>query len=320
MIESFGTLPNGEDVQRITIGDDDFRVSVLTYGATMQSIHLADVPFSLCLGFNSLQDYLSRGAYVGAIVGRVANRISGGRSEIDSKTYDFNRNENGKHTLHGGPQSLSHRNWTVSAQHPNAVVLKTTLPSGENGFPGTLDVTASYEITNAGSLDITLAAQTDQPTLCNLAPHPYFNLNGGGDAREQRLAVNADSFTTTDDEKIPTGELASVAGTAWDHRTEKRMLDSGLAYDHNFCLSKKREALRPVARLTGTESGISMEIETTEPGLQVYDGAGLARPYSGIALEPQCWPDAPNHAGFPSILLRPDETSRQVTRLKFTRL
>ena len=319
MRESFGVLPNGEPVERFKISDEHLSLSILSYGATVQSIRLAGIPFSLCFGFETLDEYLSSTACVGAIVGRVANRIGGGCAEINGKLHHFDRNENDRHTLHGGAGHLGNKNWSLISQTPTSIRLRTQLPDGENGFPGTLTVTVEYVLRGSGILEIILEAETDAPTLCNLAPHPYFNLNGGGDARKQSLFVDATEITETDSEKIPTGRLLPVGDTAWDHRTGGRMSDTGASYDHNYCVGTKRRSLRPIARLAGLESGVSMQIAATEPGLQVYDGAGLKTPYAGIAIEPQCWPDAPNHDAFPSILLRPDETSRQVTQLTFAR-
>ena len=318
MIEDFGTLPSGEAVKRITIGDAALSVAVLTYGGTMQSVHLAGVPHSLCLGFETLDDYLKRGVHMGAILGPVANRIAGGRAEIDGTGHTFERNQNGRHTLHSGLQAFSLKNWGFSHEGPRVLQLDTRVLQGDTGIPGPLNVTARYEILDGGVLEISLEATTEAPTICNLAPHPYFTLDGHGDARHQRLMVDAAAVTVTDDEKIPTGESKSVEGTAWDHRAGQRMLDTGLAYDTNFCLSNERKPLRSVARLSGER--VTMEIETTEPGLQVYDGSGLETPYSGIALETQGWPDAPNHAAFPSIELRPGDISRQVTRFIFSKL
>ena len=320
MSADFGLLPNGEVVKRIDLTRDDLSLSVLTYGGTIQSIELKGVPFSLCVGFETLTEYQSSTACVGAIVGRVANRIGKGRAEIDGTLYTFDRNENDRHTLHGGKGNLASKNWSLISHTPDAVRLQTQLMDGENGFPGNVDVSVNYRLRAGGILEIVLEAKTDAPTLCNLAPHPYFNLNGGGDAREQTLLIDTEEIIETDAEKIPTGALLPVEGTPWDHRIERRISESGATYDHNYCLGTERTTLRPIARLNGVESGVSMEIATTEPGLQIYDGAGLHTPYAGIAIEPQCWPDAPNHNTFPSILLRPGETSRQVTRFTFSRI
>ena len=317
MIETFGTHPNGDTHERITIGDDLLTVSLLTYGASIQSIKIAGVPFSLCLGFETLEEYLNAGSYFGAVVGRVANRIGNGRADIDGIAHTFDRNEADRHTLHGGAGNIGVLRWKIKNSTSTSAILSLTDPDGTNGFPGNLQITARFEVLPDGCLEISLEAVTDSTTLCNLAPHPYFNLNGSGDAREQVLHVEAVSITETDDENIPTGALKPVFGTPWDHRRSQKMVETGLSYDTNFCLSHAREQLREVARLVGRDSGVTMRIETSEPGLQVYDGAGLRTPYSGIAIEPQCWPDAPNNPHFPSILLRPGSLSRQTTRFHF---
>jgi len=318
-MDTFGLLPNGQPAQRVRLSNEAIEVAVLSYGGTVQSIKLKGLPFSLCLGFETLPEYLADNSCIGAVVGRVANRIGKGRARIDEQLHQFDLNDKGRHTLHGGKGHLATKNWMVVAYTENSLRLQTQLLAGENGFPGTLSVTADYTLHAGGILEVALEARTDAPTLCNLALHPYFNLNGGGDARGQWLSVNATEMTETNDEKIPTGSLLTVENTPWDHRIEKRMLADGTAYDLNYCVADERRTLQSVASLRGRESGAKLQVATTEPGLQVYDGSGLHTPYAGIALEPQCWPDAPNHDHFPSILLRPGEVSRQVTRLTFSR-
>jgi aldose 1-epimerase len=319
MIAKFGEHPNGKTVHQIIIGDEHLRVSLLTYGASIQSIKFEEFPFSLCLGFPTLDAYLNAKSYFGAVIGRVANRIAEGRATIDGSPYIFDQNEAGQHTLHGGREGVGTRMWTLAEASDRRATLTLSDADGMNGFPGTLDIAAHFEVLPHACLEVSLEASTAAPTLCNLAPHPYFNLDGYGDARLQTLQVNADAILVTDDEMIPTGDVASVSGTPWDHREAKRMNETGLRYDTNFCLSPAQVPLRDVARLSGEDSGITMRIATTEPGLQVYDGAGLSSPFSGIALEPQAWPDAPNHPNFPSILLRPGAVSRQTSRFSFGR-
>ena len=315
----FGTTPAGEAVARVTIGDEALSASIIGYGAALQALHLPGFAPSLCLGYPGLEAYRTRGGIAGAIVGRVVNRIGHGCAMIDGVEHRFDRNESGRHTLHGGSNGLATRVWELEEVGERFASFIIEDPSGTNGFPGTLTARARYEIHPGGILRLTLEATSNAPTLCNLAPHPYFNLDGGGDARRQSLRIDADAVLAVDEAKIPTGARLSVAGTTLDHRQPRPMIDGGAAYDHNYCLSERRVALRPVARLAGAQSGISMEVRTTEPGLQVYDGAGLDTPYAGIALEPQGWPDAPNHSGFPGIELRPGAVSRQVTEFAFTR-
>ena len=211
MIEHFGTLPDGETVERITISDEGLSASFLTYGATMQSVRMAGVPYSLCLGFETLHAYLTVGRYAGAVVGRVANRIGNGRAMIDGVAFSFDRNETDRHTLHGGAGGIGQRNWTVLEHSDTALDLAITDADGFNGFPGTLSIIARFRIVDGVALEISLEATTDAPTLCNLAPHPYFNLNGGGDAREHLLRIDATEMTAVDAAKIPTGALDPVS-------------------------------------------------------------------------------------------------------------
>ncbi len=304
---------------RVTIGDETLSASIIGYGAALQAVRLAGTAHSLCVGYPSVEDYPKRGGCAGAIVGRVANRLGHGRAVIGGTEYRIDRNEGAKHTLHGGKDGLGQRVWQVVETGEHFVTLEVQDPDGANGFPGTLTARARYEIRPGGILRLTLEARTDAPTLCNLAPHPYFNLDGDGDARRQSLWVDAETVLAVDADTVPTGAHLAVADAGLDHREARPIIESGAAYDHNYCLSTDRVALRPVARLVGARSGVAMEVRTTEPGLQIYDGAGLDTPYAGIAMEPQGWPDAPNHAGFPDITLRPGDVSRQVTEFAFSR-
>ena len=310
-----GYLPDGRPVERVAISGGSLSAQILTFGAIVQGIRLAPFAHSLVLGFDDLGRYLSDAAYIGAVVGRVANRIGRGRLSIGNSLYQIDRNEGGINTLHGGADGVARKLWRVEDHGSSHVTLGLHLPDGHMGFPGAIDLSARYAISDGGVFEITLGARTDSLTVCNLAPHLYFNLDGGGDARDHMLRVDARHFLPTMPDGIPTGERCAVAGTPWDFRAARTL--RGGAYDHNFCLAGIRRTMTPAARLSGATSGISMALETTEPGLQVYDGAGLDAAWSGVALEPQSWPDAPNQSRFPSISLHPGESLRQSTRLTF---
>ncbi|MFB9221786.1 aldose epimerase family protein [Paracoccus cavernae] len=328
---TFGTMPDGETVTRTVISGHGLTASIVSFGARVQDLRLDGVPHSLVLGFPEFEPYLTEGKHFGAIAGRFANRINQGRAPINGETVQLDRNFMGKHLLHGGAKGTATKNWTVSATTPDSVTLTLSLPDGEMGFPGNLDLSLTYRILAGPSLQMVFAGKTDKPTLCNLAQHSYFNLDGSGDIRNHELTILARGYTVVDADAIPTGETAPVAGSIFDFRNPVRLDDPEVleTLDHNFVIADARLA-HPVlaARLSG--GGITMEIRSTEPGLQAYAGAKLHEratglggfaygPNAGIALESQLWPDAPNHADFPSALLMPDTEYHQETLLDFRR-
>jgi aldose 1-epimerase len=211
----------------------------------------------------------------------------------------------------------------------DVVALALRLPDGHMGFPGALEARVAYRIRPGPALELEIAATTDAPTLCGFAQHSYFNLDGTPSALDHLLRVDADSYLETDADMIPTGPPRPVAGTPFDFREARPVRRGGTRYDHNFCLAETRQPLREVAALRGPQSGLTMTVETTEPGLQLYDGArtatgavpGLAGasygPFAGIALEPQCWPDAPNRSWAHQVRLAPGDEYRQVSRFRF---
>jgi len=214
------------------------------------------------------------------------------------------------------------------------VQMNIELADGHMGFPGRLLIEAHFSLTDDAALDIRYRARTDQTTLCNLAHHSYFILDDSGDILGHELQVFADHYTPVDEDLIPTGQITAVAGTAFDFRSPRRLQsadESHPAIDHNFCLSRERVALRPIATLTSQESSVQLQLSSTEAGLQVFDSAPMAVPvpgldgrhmgaYAGLALEPQVWPDSPNQAAFPQAILRPGERYEQHTRYTFSRL
>lgn len=328
MITTFGQTHAGEKVEQITLKGGGLTATFLTYGAVLQDLRLDGHPPPLVLGLNSIEDYQTHSPYFGATAGRCANRIGGGQFTLDGQTHAVDRNFLGKHLLHGGADGIGKRLWTIGERSDSHVVLQISLPHGHMGFPGRLDISARFSLLSGGGLDIVYEAQTDAPTLCNIAHHSYFNLTGGPDLSGHILRVAADRMTEVDAELIPTGRSLDVSGTPYDLRegADLGAWPQGMLLDHNFCLSQARGALGQVASLRA--GALEMALHTTEPGLQVYDGAKVAVPvpgldgarygaYAGIALEPQVWPDAINQAGFPSAILRPGETYRQHSRYVF---
>lgn len=325
----FGATPDDRPVHKLSIGSDALSVSVLTLGAAIQDVRLADVGHSLTLGFPELGPYLDPFYHAGTIMGPVANRIGQARAAIEGIDHRFDANFLGAHVLHSGTAATHLKIWKIEAHRSDTLELSICLPDGEGGFPGNRRLMARFAVDGA-SLTLTLRAETDQPTLMNLANHSYWNLGPGSTTLGHTLFAAADHYLPSDPETlIPTGEVAPVDGTRFDFR-RGRALTSGRdgLLDLNLCLSQTRQPLRPVARLVGP-TGAAMEMATTEPGLQVFDGhilgaasvvtadGRITEPYAALALEAQFWPDAPNHPAFPSIVLRPETDWTQVTEWRF---
>jgi aldose 1-epimerase len=332
--EVFGRTPAGEAVERYGISAGGLSACVMTWGAAIQDLRLDGHRPPLVLGFESFDDYPRRSPYFGAIVGRCANRIRGGRFVIDGRRYVGDLNFMGKHLLHGGTGGTGQRIWRVAEHGADFIRLTLTDPAGWMGFPGNLDISCTYKLSHGGTLRVELSATTDAPTLCNLAQHSYFNLDdgGSGDVLDHRLMINAAAYLPVDDELIPTGLVRPVDGTVFDFMLSRPVrIDEGgaqIAYDHNFCLSAARGGLRQAAWAQGALSGVEMEVWTTEPGIQFYCGHKLSgdlpglggRRYgarAGLCLEPQVWPDSPNRPYFPQAVLRPGETYRQLSEYRF---
>jgi aldose 1-epimerase len=340
-MEIFGTLPDGRAVERYRLEDaGGVAVDILTLGGVVQRVFAPDRDGRLAdvaLGFADLDAYLANPSYLGAIVGRCANRIADGRIVIDGVTYLLSRNS-GRDTLHGGDGGFHQALWSVEAASNERLHLSLESPDGDQGFPGAVRVDAIYSLSQDKGLCVDFAATTNRPTLINLTSHAYWNLagEGVGDVLDHELQVEADAFTPTTERFLPTGEIRSVEGTPFDFRVattlRERVMctsDAQIALaggiDHNFVLRADPERPpRRVAGLADPGSGRTLEVFTTEPGLQVYTGNGLAggpagksgEPcprWGGVALEPQHFPDAPHQPAFPSILLRPGEVFRSST-------
>jgi aldose 1-epimerase len=331
--EVFGAMPDGTAVHRIRIRGGGLSAAILTYGAVLQDLRLEGHDAPLVLGFERFEDYPAHSPYFGAVVGRYANRIRGGRFTIDGERYQADTNFLGKHTLHGGSAGTAKRVWRLGEQGADFVTLHLTDPAGWMGFPGTLEIAATYRLKAGGILELSLEATTDQPTLCNLSHHSYFNLDdgGSGDILGHRLMLNAGAYLPVDDELIPIGVVQPVEGTPFDFkqaRPIRRRESDAVDYDHNFCLTSARGPLRQATWAQAERSGVEMECWTTEPGIQFYAGHKAAREVPGLGrrmykanagfcLEGQVWPDAPNRPYFPQALLRPGEKSSQVTQYRF---
>lgn len=338
-VSTFGQLGGTDILEAVLRNGSGVEARVITWGAVLRDLQVpcGGTMQRVVLGLERLDDYVAHSPYFGAVVGRYANRIGGARFRLGGHDVALIANEN-RNELHGGPAGFGRRPWSLLAHDAASVDLALVSQDGEMGYPGRLFATASYELLEPATLRITLQAFADEPTPVNLTTHSYYNLDGSPDIRDHRLMVNADQYTPVDSELIPTGEIARVAGTRFDFR-ETRPIRLGPDYgdyDTNFVLRRDRTAdtdlSHPVlahgATLRSERNGLAMALWTSEPGLQVYDGhlidlpmAGTGgtrlKPYAGMPLEPQRFPDGPNRSFFPPCILKPGDVSRQVTELRF---
>lgn len=345
---SYGKTSGGRDVSIYTLRNDNgFTVKFLDYGGVITEIdapdrdgHFGDV----VLGCKTLGDYETKSSYFGAIVGRYANRIAKGQFTLDGQTYHLPIN-NGPNSLHGGTSGFNKQIWGVKIQKEAGnvgAVLTYTSPDGQDGYPGTVQTTVTYTLDNDNSLRIDYQATTDKDTVVNFTNHSYFNLagNGSGSVANQLLEINADRYTPTDATQIPTGAIDPVGGTPMDFRKltpiGARLRDPfpqlvlAHGYDHNWVLNKPQVgALAPAARAYDPGTGRILEVDTTEPGLQVYTGNFLTgsivgsantayRQTAAFTMETQHFPDSPNQPNFPSTELKPGQTLRSTTIFRFS--
>jgi aldose 1-epimerase len=312
-VNAAGTLPDGRTVERYALAGDALRVAILTYGGIVQRVEAPDREgrfANVTLGFDALDGYLEPAylentPFFGALIGRFGNRIARGRFTLDGQAYELPINHP-PNSLHGGHTGFHTRLWAAEPLD-DGVRLTRTSPDGENGYPGTLEVTVDYRLDN-DTLRIDYAATTDKPTVVNLTNHAYWNLAGEGTIAAHELQIDADRYTPVDDTLIPTGELAPVEGTPMDFRTP-RVIGDSFVYDHNWELTGGSVLHDPA-------SGRTLTITTTEPGLQFFSGHTLG--HRGLALETQHFPDSPNHPHFPSTVLRPGERFSSNTTLTFS--
>jgi aldose 1-epimerase len=345
----FGVTPGGVAVQLYTLRNrNGMQARIATYGGTVTSLTAPDRAgryVDVVLGYDTLEGYLKESPYFGALVGRYANRIARARFTLDGVTHTLAAN-NGANTLHGGRVGFDKVVWGVAnaAMTPEGPELTLSYLSrdGEEGYPGNLSVTATYTLTEDDALRLEYRATTDQDTVVNLSQHSYFNLRGAGhpgDVLGHIVEIKADRFTPVDEGLIPTGELRPVAGTPFDFRRPTAIgarigesdpqLRFGRGYDHNWILNSRPGELALDATVYEPESGRVLEVLSTQPGLQFYTGNfldgsitgknGRVYPFRhGFCMEPQHFPDSPNHPGFPSTVLKPGETYRNTIVFRFT--
>ncbi|MEL7312703.1 MAG: aldose epimerase family protein, partial [Pseudomonadota bacterium] len=296
-------------------------VDLVNVGAGIAGIRVptksGEIP--VVLGYANADDYLNDTYAMGSTCGRFANRIRRGRFQIDGETYQVDVDPEIGHSLHGGRDGFQKKLWTLAASSPTHAQYRLTSPDNDCGFPGELAVQVDYTLSEAGTLSIEFEATTDAPTIVNLANHAYFNLHGPGETIEgHHLHVVADQYTEIDDDLVPTGTIASTAPAGLDLSNEMELQQH--RFDHNFVITGYDGSLREVAQLFSPKSSIRLTVRSTLPGLQVYTSDSLGAPFSpreGICLEAQQFPDAPNHASFPSTIVRPGHTYRSTVEYTF---
>ncbi len=328
--EHFGIGPAGEEVYLITLGNKNgVEVSITNFGGAIRSIKAPDrngVFADVVLGYDTLDEYVKNPRYLGALIGRYANRIARGKFSLNGVEYQLAQN-NGANHLHGGNKGFDKRVWDAT-ESESGLRLEYLSKDGEENYPGNLNVAVTYSLNDQNELRIEYHATTDKDTIVNLTNHSYFNLAGSGDILGHELTLNSDGYIPVSDDLIPTGEIHSVENTSFDFRTARAIAEGG--YDHNFVLNDwNRGSIRSVARLREPTSGRVMEVLTTQPGMQFYAGnfldgsligkGGVAyQKYGALCLETQHYPDSPNHPDFPSTVLRSGETYDEITVYKFT--
>ncbi len=341
----FGVLPDGRPATLYTLTNSNgLVVKVTDFGGIITEIHTPDRHgqfADIALGFDSVAPYVDDSPYFGALIGRYGNRVRAGRFELDGRQWQLPIN-NGSNHLHGGHGGFHKVLWRARPflkGDAACLALSYRSPDGEQGYPGTLDVTVVYELNIANELVVRFNAVTDRATPVNLTQHSYFNLAGHGDILDHELTIAAARFTPIDGTSIPTGQMAPVAGTPFDFRTPRTIgsrlavpdeqLRNGSGYDHNYVLDKPAGARSALAaRVREPVSGRVLELYTEEPGVQFYSGnfldgtlTGKGRRYDyrgGLCLEPQHFPDSPNQPAFPNTILRPGEEYATVSKYKFS--
>jgi aldose 1-epimerase len=336
---------DGREIELYTLKNaSGVEAKIMNYGGIVVSLKMPDrngQTGDVVLGYDTLAQYVANNSFFGALIGRCANRIAGARFTLDGTTYTLTTNNPPNH-LHGGTQGFFAVVWDArpfqSLLGP-ALEMHYHSQDGEQGYPGNLEVTAVYTLTDKNELRVDFKATTDKPTIVNMTDHPYFNLAGHGDVLGHVLRVDADTFTPINATLVPTGEIRPVDGTPFDFRKptaigarihgDDEQLKLGHGYDHNWIINKPSGQLALMARVYEPTSGRVLEVLSTEPAVQFYSGNGLDgtltgkggqvyQRYTGFCLEPQHYPDSPNHPSFPTVVLRPGEVYRNTIVFRFS--
>ncbi|UPK70166.1 aldose epimerase family protein [Chitinophaga filiformis] len=340
---AFDKMVDGKQVKLYHLKKGNLQVAITNYGAKIVSLLAPDKQGQLAdveLGYDNIDQYVNtKERYYGGIVGRYGNRIAKGKFKVDGKEYSLATN-NGVNHLHGGKKGFNDVVWDAEQPDDHTLKLHYLSKDGEEGYPGNLDITLTYQLTDSNEVKIDYTATTDKPTVVNLTNHSFFNLHGAGngDINDHVMYINADKFTPVDSTLIPTGKLEPVKGTPMDFTTPTRIGDRvdadfeqlkfGKGYDHNYVLNKKGKELSLAATVQEPQSGRFLEVWTTEPGVQFYGGNFLDGTDKGkegktyvhrgaFCLETQHYPDSPNQPSFPSVVLKPGETYKSTCVYKF---
>ena len=338
----YAFMPDGTEVHLFTItNNNEISAGIITKGATLNSFTCPDKDGNMgdiIMGFDTIDNHITSGTYTGQVIGQYANRLCGGKFKVGDTEYQVTQNEKGKTCLHGGAE-YSSEVWKAIIIDDNAVEFTYHSPDGREGFPGNVDVTVVYRLTDRNELEINYKAVSDKDTIINMTNHAYFNLGttAGGDVLDHELMLNCDYYTPTDADSIPTGEIRSVKGTAFDFTSPKKIgkeigaddeqLIQCRGYDHNFCVNGEAGKLRLVAKVTDEKSGRKLEVMSDLPGVQLYTGnfldgsemgkGGIAlQKHYGFCLETQYYPDTPNQANFPQCTFKAGEKFESTTIFK----
>ncbi|MCP8897701.1 aldose epimerase family protein [Gilvimarinus xylanilyticus] len=346
-VDDFGALPDGREAQLYTLTNEQgMSVKITNYGGIITELWAPDkngTSADVVLGFDKLEDYLDGSPYFGALIGRVGNRIDGGKFTLDGKIYQLAKNENDTSHLHGGNVGFDKVLWdaeTEVTEDGAELHLEYVSADGEEGYPGELTVNVTYRLTADNELYTDYKATTTKATPVNLTQHSYFNLAGKGSVEDQLMMINADKYTPINDVLIPTGKLADVAGTPFDLGEPKAIgaevnadhpqLKIAGGYDHNYVLNKPQEGeMSLAAEVVDPQSGRVLQVHTTEPGIQFYSGNFLDgtltgkggevyEKHAGFCLEPQHFPDSPNQSNFKSIILQPGDVYSSTMTFSFS--
>lgn len=343
----FGLTPQGQEVIEYTLANKHGSLAkVINFGGVITELHVPDRNGKLSdvvLGFETLEPYLEKSPFFGALIGRVGNRIANAQFELDGETYQLNAN-NGPNNLHGGPQGFDKKLWRAEPFENDegpGLTLQLLSEDGDQGFPGNLKVVVTYQLTHNNEFRVDYLATTDKATPVNLTQHTYFNLAGSGDILNHKMQIFAKYINAVNDVQIPVGLPMAVEGTPFDFlephfigeriNNEHPQIKNGLGYDHNFLISQTHyKAMTLAARVEEESSGRVLEVFTREPGVQFYSGNFLDGSLSGkdvnykyrtgFCLEPQHAPDSVNQPQFPSIILHPGEEYKTQTVFKFSTL
>ena len=340
-ITDFGATVNGDETKLYTLTNcNNMEISVTDYGAALTQVIVPDKEGNLCdvvLGYDEAAEYEAGGLFLGATVGRSANRIGGASIEINGKIYELVKNDN-DNNLHSGPDFYHNRVWDVKEAEEDHVTFVLESPDGDQGYPGNLHIEVTYTLTEDNAVKISYYGVSDEDTVINMTNHSYFNMDGhaSGDVMEQEVWIDADAFTRADKESIPTGEIVPVEGTQMDFRTKKKLgrdiyddyeaLNYGMGYDHNWVLNNDGKFAK-VAEMHSDESGITMEVYTDLPGMQLYTGNFIIdekgkggasyHKRQAACFETQYFPDAIHKENFPGPICRKGDTYKTTTMYKF---